>query len=292
MRWALRFSSLMLPLTLGGCSYLLPTRRQLPVPIPPSVVQTATPKQLVAQLNQHWAALQNLTATVEIYATKKTTHGVETSFPSCRGFIIISKPSMLRVAGTYFGIKAFDLASNGSNFILVIQPKSIAIEGSNTVKEKSSNELENLRPDFFFDAIVVRGLVSGEEYMSAAHTETVEDAAKKHLYLEPEYVLTIMRRESETEHLMPVRQIIFHRDDLRPYEQDLYDDEGTMQTQISYMNYTDFGAGMYPAKVIINRPIEGIQLMLDVVRVQENVELPSGEFDVKVPDGFNVQKLK
>lgn len=283
----------MLPLVIGGCSYLLPTRRHLPVPIPPSVVQSATPKQLVSQLNQHWAALQNLTATVEIYATeKKTAQGVETSLPSCRGFIIISRPRMLRVMGTYFGVKMFDMASNGSNFTLVIPPKSTAIEGSNKVKEKSSNELENLRPDFFFDAIVVRGLSSGEEYMVAADTETVEDVAKKHLYLEPEYVLSIMRREPGSEQLTPVRQITFHRDDLLPYKQDLYDDEGTLQTQINYANYVDFGAGMYPAKVTIKRPLEGIQLALDVLRVQKNVELPSGEFDVIAPEGFKVRELK
>ena len=91
---------------------------------------------------------------------------------------------------------------------------------------------------------------------------------------------------------MPERQITFHREDLRPYEQDLYDDEGTLQTQISYANYTNFGAGMYPAKVIINRPVEGIQLVLDVVRVRENVPLPSGVFDVKAPEGFKVRELK
>ena len=90
---------------------------------------------------------------------------------------------------------------------------------------------------------------------------------------------------------MPVRQITFHRDDLRPYEQDLYD-EGTLQTQISYANYTDSGAGMYPAKVTINRPLEGIQLVLDVIRVQENVKLPPGEFDVKPPKEFKVRELK
>ena len=128
--------------------------------------------------------------------------------------------------------------------------------------------------------------------MVAADTETVEDSAKKRLYLEPEYVLSIMRRESGSEQLIPVRQITFHRDDLLPYEQDLYDDEGTLQTQISYANYIDFETGKYPAKVTIKRPLEGIQLVLDVLRVQENVELPSGEFDVTTPEGFKVRELK
>ena len=292
-QWILRASLLTLPFTVAGCSYLLPTRRNLPIPIPPSVVRTATPRQLIEQLNQHWTALENLAATVEIYATeKKTAQGVETSFPSCRGYIIISKPRMLRVTGTYFGVKAFDMASNGSHFTLVIPQKSLAIEGSNTVKERSSNELENLRPDFFFDAIAVRGLGSGEDFMVAADTETVEDEAKKHLYLQPEYVLSIMRRELDSDQLIPVRQITFHREDLLPYEQDLYDGDGTLQAQISYANYTDFEGGKYPAKVTVKRPLEGIQIVLEVTRVQENIELPPEEFEVATPEGFKVRRLK
>jgi outer membrane lipoprotein-sorting protein len=292
-RWTLRTAALLLPLTLAGCSYLVPTRRKLPVPIAPSVVQTVTPQQLVENLNQQWAGLDSLTATVEIYATqKKSAEGVETSFPSCRGYIIISKPRNLRVAGTYFGVKLFDMASDGSNFTLVIPTKNTVVEGSNAIKEKSANELENLRPDFFFDAIVVRGLNPGEEFMVAGDRETVEDTAKKHLYDEPEYILSVMRREADSQQLKPVRQITFHRDDLRPYEQNLYDEQGTLETQILYANYKNSGAGMYPSQVTIKRPLEGIQLVLDVVRVQENVNLPPGEFDVKAPDGYTVRQLK
>ncbi len=47
------------------------------------------------------------------------------------------KPKMLRVRGTYFGVMIFDMASDGSEFTLVIPSKNLAIEGSSTVKEKS-----------------------------------------------------------------------------------------------------------------------------------------------------------
>ena len=252
------------------------------MPKAPPLVQTATPQQLVAQLNDHWDALKNLTATVEIQATElKTAEGLEKDFPSCRGYIIISKPQMLRVVGTYFGVKIFDMASNGKQFTLVIPPKGMAIKGSNTVTEKSTNPLENLRPDFFFDAIVVRGLEPDESYMVAADTDTMEDRAKKHLYIEPEYVLTVMRRDpSDHGQFIPVRQVTFHRDDMRPYEQDLYDAQGTLTTVDLLRGTTPISApAMYPSRVVIKRPIEGIQLTLTVERVQENVNLPADEFD-------------
>ncbi len=280
-----------LPLFLAGCS-LFPTTRHLPVPKAPAEVETVTPEALVKQVNDRWDALNNLTAKVEIQATElKTAEGLARDYPSCTGFIVMRKPNMLRVLGTYFGVKIFDMASDGSNFKLAIPSKNLVIEGFNTVQQKSANQWENLRPGFFLDAIDVRGLDPDNEYMVSGETETVEDAAKKHLYIEPEYKLSVMRRKTQVENL-PVRVITFHRDDMQPYEQDVYDSSGNLETQVSYSNYTAFEAGKYPSRVIIKRPQEGIQLVLTVERVQENVNLPDSEFEVSIPDGAKVEQLK
>jgi outer membrane lipoprotein-sorting protein len=169
--------------------------------------------------------------------------------------------------------------------------KNLAVEGANAVTEKSSNPLENLRPNFFLDALVVRGLEPDEEYMVARDTETIEDTAKKHLSSMPEYVLSIMRRKTAVENL-PIRVVTFHRDDMLPYDQDVYDSSGTLETQIMYRNYTEFSAGKYPSSVTIKRPQEGIQLVLSVERVEENVELPASQFEVSIPQGATVKNLK
>ncbi len=286
------FAALAFPLLLSGCSYIIPTKRHLPVPKAPALVQTVTPDQLVKQLDQRWDALHTLTATVEIYATElKSAQGLEKDFPSCRGYILMRKPEMLRVVGTYFGVKIFDMASNGSHFTLVMPTKNLAMEGANTVTEKSTNPLENLRPNFFLDALVVRGLEPDEEYMVARDSETIEDAAKKHLSSMPEYVLSIMRRKTAVENL-PIRVMTFHRDDMLPYDQYVYNSDGELETQIFYSNYAEFSAGKYPAKVTIKRPQEGIQLVLSVERVEENVELPASQFEVSIPQGATIKNLK
>ncbi|MGB8029498.1 MAG: hypothetical protein WCF30_07510 [Terracidiphilus sp.] len=287
-----RSASLVLPLLLSGCSYFIPTKRHLPVPIAPAIVQTATPDQLVAQLNQRWNALNNLTAIVEIYATEmKTGQGIAQDFPSCRGVIIMRKPQMLRVRGTYFGVMIFDMGSDGNRFTLVIPSKNLAIEGTSAVTEESANPLENLRPDFFLDAIAVWGMDPDDEYMVASDTETVEDAAKKHLYIEPEYVLSIMHHKSGHE-LLPARTITFHRDDMMPYDQYVYNSEGVLETQIFYSNYTTFSAGKYPSKVTIKRPQEGIQIVLSFEEVHENVNVTDSQFQVKIPDDATIKNLK
>jgi outer membrane lipoprotein-sorting protein len=283
--------ALVLPFMLSGCSYFIPTKRHLPVPKAPAIVQTATPEELVAQLNQRWDAVKTLTATVEIYATEMKTGGIAEDLPSCRGIIIMRKPKMLRVRGTYFGLMIFDMASDGNNFTLVIPSKNMAIEGTNTVTEQSPTALLNLRPDFFLDAIAVRGLDPDDDYMVTSDTETVEDAAKKHLYAEPEYVLNVTRRKSGHENL-PIRTITFHRDDMMPYDQYVYNANGELETQIYYSNYTTFSAGKYPSKVTIKRPQEGIQLVLSFEAVHENVDAPDSQFEVKIPDGATIKKLK
>jgi hypothetical protein len=185
----------------------------------------------------------------------------------------------------------FDMASDGSHFTLLDPHDNTAFEGPNTVKEKSTNALLNLRPRFFLDAIAVRGLDPGNEYMVAGDSETIEDPARKHLYIEQEYILSVMQPKVGPEKL-PLRVITFHRDDMLPCDQDVYDSEGNLETQITYSNYAEFGAVKDPSKVVIKRPQEGVQLVLTVDRVEENVDLPDDQFQVKIPQGTTIKQLK
>lgn len=291
--------TLVLPLLLTGCS-IFPTTRKLPVPKAPSITQTVSPEDLVEQLNQRWGDMNSLTATVQIQATLlKSQEGLAKDYPSCRGFIVMRKPNMLRIVGQYFGVRVFDMASDGKTFTLVIPPKNKAIKGSTAVHKKSENQLENLRPGFFFDAMIVRGLDPDDFYSVIADTETVEDAAKKHLFIKPEYVLSITRHVGGTRRDTPVRVVTFHRDDLLPYNQDLYDDMGNLESQVIYSSYRDFDGNKYPTKVIIKRPLEGIQIVLTVEKVtvqtaqnaDKSTPLTDDQFQVKIPEGTQIQSL-
>jgi len=287
-------AALALPVVLlSGCS-LFPTTRKLPVPRQPFVTYTATPDALVDQLNKRWADMNALTATVEMQATElKTKEGVEKDFPSCRGFILMRKPQDLRVVAQYFGVRVFELTSDGNRFLLSIPSKSKAIEGSNKLEKKSANQIENLRPGFFFEAMMVRGLEPDDFYSVTADTETVEDAQKKHLYSVPEYVLSITHHNPGSRNDIPVRVVTFHRDDLLPYQQDLYDAKGNLETQVYYSRYADFAGAKYPSVVTIKRPLEGLQVVLTVERVVQNPDPPltDSQFQIKLADGTKVQHL-
>ena len=287
-------AALVLLLFLSGCS-LLPTKRHLPVPIAPANVQAATPEELIDQVNRRWAGFQNLTATVDIKATLlKAQEGLATDYPTVRGFIVMEKPNRLRVVGQYLGVRVFNMASDGDTFTLLIPPKNKAIQGPNSVTKKSDNQFENLRPKFFFDAMIVRGVEPEDYFTETSDTETIEDAAKKHLYSMPEYVLNITRHApSGSRRDKPVRVITFHRDDLLPSNQDLYDDQGNLESQVSYSNYVSFGESSYPTRVVIKRPLEGIQIVLTVEKVVNNQKaLPTDEFTIQIPPGTMIQHLQ
>jgi hypothetical protein len=287
-------AALTLPILLSGCSLLF-TKRKLPIPKAPSVVLSATPQQLVDRLNRNWDQLRTLNAKVEIQTSVlQSAQGVATDYITIPGIILLRKPEMLRVFGRVpvIGTEMFDMASNGKTFTLYIPSKSKAVEGSNTLTKKSSNELENMRPGFFFDAMVVRGLDPDDVFSVAADSETVEDASKKHLLITPEYVLSIMRSKPGTHELTPVRVVTFHRDDLLPAEQDLYDSEGNLETHVTYSGYHDFGFGLYPSVIVIRRPLEEYQIVLTIEKATENMTLDDDQFVVKFPDGTTVQNLE
>jgi hypothetical protein len=284
--------SLVLPLLLTGCS-LFPTTRKLPVPKAPSITQTVSAEDLVASLNKRWDALTTLTATVEIQASvMKSKEGVAKDYPTLHGHILMRKPTDLRVVGQYLGIRFFDMASDGKTFTLSIPPQSKVIEGSNSVNKKSANPLENLRPDFFFDAMLVRGIDANDDYMVTADTITVEDAARKHLFSVPEYKLSIMHPKGNGHEQEPRRVVYFHRDDLQPYQQDIYDSDGNLATQVNYAGYQDFEGSKYPSSVVITRPMEEIRIVLTVDSVKENQPLPDNQFVVPIPDGAKIQKME
>jgi hypothetical protein len=277
-----------------GCLSLVTRKRSLPLPVAPDQVKTASADQLVTQVNDEWAKFESLTATVTIRAShSKTKEGVATDYPSFRANVLVRRSNMLRMLGKYPVVQTpmFDLASNGTQFTLVVPHNNKAYHGLNAAKGTSPNWYENLRPGFLFSAMVVRGLEKDEQYSVIADTTTEENPSNKRLMIRPDYLLNVVRPKAGSSELYPVRVIRFHREDLRPYEQDLYDDQGDLQTQVLYGPYQDFSGTKYPATITLRRPQEEYQLIMTVERVTANPTLTDDMFEVKIPTGYVVQKL-
>lgn len=283
-------ATLLLP-ALSGCLY---HTRKLQVPKAPAIVLSAKADDLVSRVNKQFAAIQTLNATVEFQAqvggTKK---GAVTDYTSFRGYILMRKPGDLRVLGLVpvLHTRAFDLASKGDDFKLLIPSKSKAITGSSPATKKSKNALENLRPNLFFDSMLIRNISPDEQEYVTGESRIYTDAARKQLLEEPVYDLAIVRRKEGDNELELVRVIRFGRSDLMPFEQDIYDKDGNIETQTIYGPYQSFGDSRFPGTVTIKRPMEEYQITITIEKLTINQPLTDDQFELKIPEGIQIQKL-
>ena len=174
---------------------------------------------------------------MDFAASAGGTHkGQQTDYTSIHGYIRLRKPQMLRVLGylPVVRLRSFALASDGHTFTLLIPPRSRAIQGSNTVTTKTTNPLENLRPDVFLDSILIRR-ISPDWIVSLTNSSlTKVDLRTSSSWLRPRFMTSTIAEvpgeRSPSAGLpqvgQPLRVIHFSRINLMPAEQDIYDARG------------------------------------------------------------------
>lgn len=284
--------ALMLALpALSGC--LWHTRR-VPRATMPVNVLSATPEQLVDFINRQYDLVNSMFATVTFTATQGgSLKGSVKTITPFSGYIVIRKPESLRVIGFLPVIHstAFDMASDGSTFKLWIPPKNEAFEGSNTVTEESPNAFENMRPHMFVDSLLIPK-ISREDLMTVTgDSNTIVDAKTKKLEIEPEYLLTVVNRQGSSNLLQTRRVIHFSRLDLRPSEEDIYDQNGQIQTQAIYGPLQAFGSEQFPGTVTLRWPLQQQQILITIQKLKVNQPVNDDEFEEKIPAGAKVQHL-
>jgi hypothetical protein len=264
-------------------------------------VMDATVAQLVNGVNDRYAAVTSLTATVDFQATTGgARQGKQTDITPFRGYILLRKPAMLHVIALLPVVRtrAFELTSDGKTFKLVIPPKSRAVVGSNTVTKPSTNGLENLRPDIFLDSVLVKSIEpEGLVYLTSS-SETRRQGKK--LVETPEYDLHIGEEDPQATDglkvhvLKPTRVIRFSRLTLLPIGQDIYGADGGVETHVEYGPYKQFGTAHMPSSIVIQRPREAYQITITVQKVLINQQppLPDKQFELKIPSDYKVQNLQ
>jgi hypothetical protein len=287
--------SLVLMLVLPALNGCLWHTRKVPQAKMPASVLSAPPEQLVDIINQRYDAINSLNATVTFTATQGgSLKGSETTYTSFSGYILLRKPESLRVIGflPVVHTRAFDMASDGKTFQLWIPPKNKLIEGTNTEpKPPSTNTFENMRPYIFVDSLLIRRIGPEDELLPSADSKTEVNPKTRKLELVPEYVLTVANRVGNSNVLHPRRVIYFSRIDLRPIEEDIYDQSGQIQTQALYGPLQKFGTQLFPGTVTIKRPLDQYQILITFQKVAVNQPLNDEQFQLTIPEGTPVQKL-
>jgi outer membrane lipoprotein-sorting protein len=280
----LRILVLIAVVPLGGCLF-----RSRPVALRTSTapLQTATRDELIERINSEASEIQTLKATVGITAAVGgSKRGKITEYQEIRGFILARKPSSLRMTGLFPILQnhVFDMVSNGQEFKLWIPPKNQFIVGNNDVARPSAQPLANLRPQVIYDALLLQAVDLQNELAVLEEGEhKVIDPGTQKLVLQPDYTLDIIKQNGHGWYLS--RKTVFDRTDLQPHQQVLYDEQGSIVTDVLYDEYREFNKVFFPTNIQIWRPQEEYSIKLEVTKLTINGPIMDDQFVLEPPSG-------
>jgi outer membrane lipoprotein-sorting protein len=281
---------LLLILPAAGCLFRSRKVERVVSPVP---LKTATQQHLIEYINGEAAKVNAMQATVDIDTTvggaKK---GKVTEYQQIRGYVLARKPSMLRMIGLMPVVRnrAFDMVSNGTEFMLSIPPKNRFLIGRNDAERPDGKQpLENLRPQHIYDALLLREIDAENEIAVLENDAEIVRDTKGHQVEQADYDLHVVRKGPQGWFLS--RRIIFSRSDLLPHRQLVYDERGNVATDAHYEDYRDFDGVSFPYQIEIRRPQEEYDIVLTMVKLQLNVKLTDDQFVLEKPPGAEVVRL-
>jgi outer membrane lipoprotein-sorting protein len=265
--------------------------------MPPDMFRTAGVEVLKKLVSDRDASIRTLNASVLITASMgggKT--GQVTTYTPFKGYIFVRQPADLRVIllVPVLGSRALDMVSDGKTFTMMHATghgSDVWIQGSDKVAVPSKNSLENLRPEVFFDSLLVPGVAPDEYVALTESTRVVPLPDKKNQAIEePDYDLAVMK-EKDGKVFQTLRVIHINRINMLPYQLDIYNDDGQVATKAVYDQYKDFGGIQFPTAITILRPLDELALKVQITKLTLNEKLEDDQFELKVPEGVTVKKM-
>lgn len=220
-----------------------------PKPLPPSApLRSASLPELVSSFNANAQAIQTMSLKLNLSA-RTGKH----KYPKITAYLLVRKPGDIRLWGTFTLVgKLFDMASNGQHFELSLPTRNQFFVGLNDViPAKASNPWEKMRPQVILNALLTNAIAPGDDV-------ALDPGAPPATY----QVLVLADRSDHQQRL--VRRITFSRYDLLPHGQEIYDGDGIHFTRATYSDYTIRNNLPIPTKIVIERPVEGYTLELQL----------------------------
>jgi outer membrane lipoprotein-sorting protein len=201
---------------------------------------------------------------------------------------------MLRMIGLLPIVRsrAFDMVSDGDRFELSIPPKNKFIAGSDQLTTISSNSLENMRPKIIYDALLIPAIDEKDDVAVLEEgVQQVEDEKTHKMTTQSNYHLLVIRR-GEKDNWRLQRKIYFSRADLQIYRQTIYDENGTVATDVTYSDPQDYNGVKFPSLIEIERPREEYSIAIKMVKLTMNTPLKPEQFQLDIPPGTKITELK
>jgi len=262
---------------------------------PPAAVFTTSLDQILRETQDRYDSIKSLNASVEIVAsTGGDKQGKVVQYTALSGYVLERKPNDLRVILflPIAHLRAMDMVTDGTTFKLSIPPKDRFMTGTNAAEPHSKNSLENLRPNVFSDSLFIKPQQEGELVALTSDERVYRPASNpKDLIAEPTYELSFLRAVPGHSELKTQRVVHIGRGTMLPFQQDIYDKNGQLDTQALYENYETFGGVQFPAKITIRRPKDQLSLVLTINKLTVNQTLEDDQFELKPPANVKVEQL-
>ena len=101
--------------------------------------------------------------------------------------------------------------------------------------------------------------------------------------LQSDYTLDIIKQNGHGWYLS--RKTVFDRTDLQPHQQVLYDEHGSIVTDVLYDEYREFNGVLFPTNIQIWRPEEEYSIKLEVTKLTLNGPIMDDQFVLEPPSG-------
>ncbi len=251
---------------------------------PDRTLATASREQLLKRIVDLYSSTRSFNATVDLTpAVGSVYKGEITEYKDVRAYILFRAPDSIRIVGLYPVVrsKAFDMTSIGPLFRLYIPSRNRFIEGREDSPLSKTNQLENLRPEAFLNAMLIRPPDTTGE-LPALEDFTDETNAF--------YILHIIRKNAD-ESLTMKRNIWFDRLSLRIVRQEAFDEAGSILSDTRYSDWQSYGGVPFPASIDINRPKDGYGVVMRVVKIEMNPSLGDDKFTLEQPEGSQLEVL-
>jgi outer membrane lipoprotein-sorting protein len=243
---------------------------------------TADRQTLLDSVTRQFEAVRDFNAEVDMVPALGTAEKSKiTEYKDVRAYILFRRPSDIRLIGLYPVVrtKAFDMVSNGLDFKLYVPSRNRFLVGRNEIEQPSPNKLENLRPQHFLDAMLVRPVDLKTEKVLLMNL-TDEDNAF--------YIIPVVH-ENGNGQLQLSRSIWFNRYNLTIARQFIFDATGNILTDARYSDWKAYDNVAFPKHIEINRPKDEYAVVIDIVKMDINKGVSQEKFALVQPEGSTLQ---
>jgi hypothetical protein len=279
---------LLLPFLVPGCSYfLVKTSKILKPDEKPLPTLTASKAELIRRYNTISNATQTMNMKVDFRLTgqdgKAKSNDKEFQYYITDAYILVKRPSQIRIIGLLYKITAFDMVSGGTDFSIFVPKKNKLFFGPSNQKIGKVQDFSiNLRPQHIFQALAMNPLLPEQD--QDLLVEGDQEGRKSY------YILYFIRRQASGFGFD--RKIWFDRFDLNMVRQKFFGPTGQMESDIFYSDFRVIEGNSFPGQIIIRRPEDNFSLEIKVQSNKLNSVIEDSRFVLNLPVGVEKVPLK